>query len=345
MDGGLNMEPALQETGVVSARRGQAGPWWLVLWLAIPLLVWWSLREVDFAQVWGTLGHLGLPAMLILVMLNLSLLALFASRWWLILHAQGYRRAYISLVGYRLAGFGITYFTPGTQLGGEPLQVYLLQRREKVPSEVALASVGLDKLLELIANFTFLLAGVSIVLLSGLGGPAIGTSLLALPIALLAVPFAYLGSLWLGKRPASVLAGWLAEQLPGRRWLNGLSRLAPATEAHMAQFFQRHPGHLLLALLFSLVIWLVLIGEFALTLRFLGLQLSLPQVMLALTAARLAFLLPLPAGLGSLEAGQVMAMGLLGMNPAVGISLSLVIRVRDILFGGAGLWLGGILSR
>jgi uncharacterized membrane protein YbhN (UPF0104 family) len=80
-------------------------------------------------------------------------------------------------------------------------------------------------------------------------------------------------------------------------------------------------------------------------LRFLGLHLSLPQVMLALTAARLAFLLPVPAGLGSLEAGQVLAMGLLGVNPAVAISLSLVIRARDLFFGGAGLWIGAVLSR
>jgi hypothetical protein len=35
----------------------------------------------------------------------------------------------------------------------------------------------------------------------------------------------------------------------------------------------------------------------------------------------------------------------MGFNPAVGISLSLLIRVRDVVLGGFGLWLGGVLSR
>jgi hypothetical protein len=41
----------------------------------------------------------------------------------------------------------------------------------------------------------------------------------------------------------------------------------------------------------------------------------------------------------------VMAMGLIGVNPVIGISLSLLIRTRDILFGSAGLWVGGYFSR
>ena len=343
--GDVSVEPSLDGMAVASVGRTRVKPGWLIFWLAIPLLAWWSLRALEPAEIWGTLRHLGAQAILALVLLNLGILVLFASRWWLILHALGYRRPYLSLAGYRLAGFGITYFTPGTQVGGEPLQVYLLQRREKVPAEAAIASVGLDKLLELLSNFTFLLVGVITVLASGLGQGTIGSGLVALPALLLALPFAYLAALWLGRRPASALARWLSARSPGSLRLARIARVAPASEDNVARFFHQHPGHLLLALLASLLIWLAMILEFSLTLRFLGLRLSLAQVLLALTAARLAFLLPVPAGLGSLEAGQVLAMGLLGVNPAVGISLSLIIRARDILFGGVGLWLGGILSR
>ena len=70
-----------------------------------------------------------------------------------------------------------------------------------------------------------------------------------------------------------------------------------------------------------------------------------PQSVVVLPAARVAFLLPVPAGLGALEAGQVLAMQALGINPAVGIGLSLLIRSRDIIFGGLGLWWGGLQSR
>jgi glycosyltransferase 2 family protein len=343
-DGNLSLEPPLKGLAVVSPYRRRI-KWWWIFWLAVPLLVWWSMRGLELAEIWGTVRHLGGAAIFFLVLLNLSILVLFASRWWLILHAQGYRLPYLSLVAYRLAGFGVTYFTPGTQLGGEPLQVHLLRRRDRVPSDMAIASVGLDKLLELLANFTFLLVGVSSVLASGLGGEAISRELLVLPILLLALPFAYLAALWLGQRPAASLSRRLAARFPGSLLLTRAAHLTPAAEDNVARFFHQHPGHLLLAVLASLFIWLAIILEFSLMLRFLGLHLSLPQVMLALTAARLAFLLPVPAGLGSLEAGQVLAMGLLGVNPAVAISLSLVIRARDLFFGGAGLWIGAVLSR
>ena len=79
-------------------------------------------------------------------------------------------------------------------------------------------------------------------------------------------------------------------------------------------------------------------------LYFLGVSLTFDQTIVALTAARLAILFPLPGGLGALEASQVLAMTVLELNPAVGLSLSLLIRVRDVLLGSLGLWWGGVKS-
>ena len=74
---------------------------------------------------------------------------------------------------------------------------------------------------------------------------------------------------------------------------------------------------------------------------FLGVPLTFFQLIALLTAARLAFLLPLPGGLGTLEASQVWALSLMGFSPAAGIGLSLLIRLRDVLLGLLGLWWGG----
>jgi len=95
-------------------------------------------------------------------------------------------------------------------------------------------------------------------------------------------------------------------------------------------------------LLISMVSWAAMLGEYWLMLRLLGLNLTPIQAISTLTAARIAILLPLPAGLGTLEASQVLALGALGLNPAAGISLSLLIRVRDVALGGLGLWWGGV---
>jgi uncharacterized membrane protein YbhN (UPF0104 family) len=47
----------------------------------------------------------------------------------------------------------------------------------------------------------------------------------------------------------------------------------------------------------------------------------------------------MPGGLGALEAGQTLAVSALGFEPSFGISISLLIRARDLFLGGAGLWL------
>ena len=94
-----------------------------------------------------------------------------------------------------------------------------------------------------------------------------------------------------------------------------------------------------------MVSWLTILGEYWLMLHVLGLNLTPVQAISILTAARLAILLPLPGGLGALEASQALTLGLLGINPAAGISLSLLIRIRDVALGGLGLWWGGLKSQ
>ena len=329
----------------IASRPNQVLRFRNLAWLFLPFLLWWALRDVSIHQVWQTLGQLSPTGLLALAGINIAILCLFSSRWWLILRNQGYRLPYFSLVGYRLAAFGVTYFTPGPQLGGEPLQVYLLHRRQRVPLDTAVSSVTLDKLLELLANFTFLLLGVSTVLASGYwSGPGRFQAVIG-AVLLLAGPAGYLLALYWGKHPVS----WMLARITrlagrGRLWAK-FQALSAAAETQAAEFCRQHPAALLKAMLLSALVWVGLIAEFGLALRFFGLDLDLSQVVVVLTAARVAFLLPVPAGLGALEAGQVLAMQALGINPAVGIGLSLLIRSRDIIFGGLGLWWGGLQSR
>jgi uncharacterized membrane protein YbhN (UPF0104 family) len=75
--------------------------------------------------------------------------------------------------------------------------------------------------------------------------------------------------------------------------------------------------------------------------NFIGMNLSAFQTLAALTAMQAAFLMPLPGALGALEASQVFALGAFGQSAAAAISLTLLMRARDILNGGIGLLLAG----
>ena len=92
-----------------------------LLWLIPPLLLVWVLRSVSLPDVWRVLTKVGPAQILVLVVANCLVSLTFSARWWLILRAQGHRISYLTLAGYRLAAFGVTYFTPGPQFGGEPL--------------------------------------------------------------------------------------------------------------------------------------------------------------------------------------------------------------------------------
>jgi uncharacterized protein (TIRG00374 family) len=317
----------------------------IILWLFVPIVMWWAFKDVSISEIGKVFQQVSFSGILILIGLNAIIFLLFSSRWWLILSAQGYRRSYFALTGYRLASFGVTYFTPGPQFGGEPLQVYLLKQRENMPTEVAAASVAVDKLLELIANFSFLMVGVMVVIFNDVLSSSTRAEILILPASLLVLPLSYLVALWHDRHPISWISGNLVARFP--RWprLKLADQAIIATEDQVARFCKQNPFALLAAALLSIFIWVLMVYEFSLMLQFLGVHVNIFQVVTALTAARIAFLLPLPAGLGSLEAGQVMAMGLIGVNPVLGLSLSLFIRIRDVFLGGIGLGLGGLLSR
>ena len=317
-------------------------PWLQLLWLLVPVLVIWSVRDAPLADILRALSSLSVAKILLLAALNTIILLLVSGRWWLILRAQGHTIRYLSVAAYRLVAFGISYFTPGPQFGGEPAQVYYIRNRHGISTSSALASVSLDKILELLANFGFLLVGIFAALGSGLLvelAPIQAVAWMAGPFILL---LTYTLAIWKGKSPlASLLT-----RLPQRRAaILRLTRATALAEEQISQFCQRKPLVVLGASVLSILIWGVMTLEYWLALRFLGIQVDLLQAVAALTAARIAFLFPLPGGLGALEASQILAMEALGLNPALGLSISLLIRGRDITLGGLGILLGGIMTR
>ncbi|MEM7336711.1 MAG: lysylphosphatidylglycerol synthase domain-containing protein, partial [Chloroflexota bacterium] len=112
------------------------------------------------------------------------------------------------------------------------------------------------------------------------------------------------------------------------------------SEAQMTQVLRQSPKMVWGAFGLSLLSWVGIIFEYGLSLAFLGLDLSLNQVLLLLVAARIAILLPLPAGIGTLESSQILGLSLLGLETAIGLSITLVIRARDVLLGLIGVGWG-----
>jgi uncharacterized protein (TIRG00374 family) len=310
------------------------------LWLVGPALVWLVLRDIPGQALLAALRELAWGEVLALAAVNLAVVASFSGRWWSVLSSLGRRVRYLRLVGYRLAAFAVSYFTPGPHLGGEPLQVFLLNRREAIPTGPAAASVALEKAIEVVLNSGVLAASALAIARLRLVPEGAAGWLAVAALGLLLIPLAGLTGLWAGGRPISRIL----DRVPPS-WLRGQRVLAWATaareaEREMIEFGRRGPGGALRAMILSLVSWGLLLWEYWLALRFLGLQLSPLETLAVVGAARLAILLPFPGALGALEASQVMALAGLGYTPAQGAAMALLIRARDVAFGAVGLLLG-----
>ncbi len=318
--------------------------------LLVLLLCWWSLRTIRLQEIWYTLRHLTATNIALLVLANFVVLATLNGRWWLFLYGQGYVIPFWRLLGYRVAAFAVSYFTPGPHFGGEPLQVYLVSKYHAVPTPVSITAVTLDKLLELVVNLLVLIASIGLILQQGVLTDALSQRALYLTLGVLMVPVLLLATFWRGRAPLSTLFASVSRQhptstQPSDHWLARWSQTIRHSEAQAIALWRATPAIFLVACAVSIVSWGALIGEFWYMTYTLGLGLSFVQAITLLLAMRVAILLPMPAGLGVLEASLAMATAALGLSPAAGISLGLLIRVRDVNVGMVGLWLGGTALR
>jgi hypothetical protein len=309
---------------------------WVFLLFLGAILFFWSIRSVPFPDIVEVLAGLDIWKIIILLSLNGFILLVAPMRWWLILKAQKNEIPYLPLAAYRLAGSAVSYFTPGQNFGGEPVQVLALHKRHKISGSKGLASVTLDRAIELFSNFTVLALGIAFVISRGLLTQFELGSSLTLALFLLLIPVVYLALLWFGFRPL----GFILKPFRGVL-LKGLRN----AEEQLNLLIRKKPNLFLEGLACATIVWAALFFEFWLTLDFLGLRVDFSQLVLVVTAGRLALLAPTPGALGALEASQMMAIGALGFDPAIGLSLGLYIRARDILFAIFGLVLGAFSLR
>ncbi len=135
--------------------------------ILIPLL-YFALRNAPLLEIWNVLHRLKLWQIAALLTINISMYLLVTLRWWVIAHAGNKTIPYFPLVLVRVAVFGVSYFTLGPQVGGEPLQVYYLQRKYGMTYTRATATVIMDKLLEFLANFFLLVVGLTAIVQAGI---------------------------------------------------------------------------------------------------------------------------------------------------------------------------------
>jgi glycosyltransferase 2 family protein len=302
------------------------------LWYILAaLLLYLALRGVAWGEAWTAVQGLRGWQIGVLVLANGGMLAALFGRWAVISRAQGYPVPLWHIGRIGLAGYAVSYVTPGSQFGGEPVQVYLLHTQHGVPLATATAGVVLDKALTLITSFGFLFLGLMGVVYGGVLGDSVGQEVVAGGGVMLLLPLGLVMGWWRGRVPLAATAAVLRLG----HW-RPLAILAEAEE-QIVLFCRDHAPAFWLASALSVLSWVLLALEYWLMADFVGVEMNGWQAVALLTAVRIAVLMPLPGAVGSLEASQIWALGAMGLPPALGLSLSLLIRMRDIALALVGL--------
>ena len=317
-------------------------PAWLVrgaVLFMLVLLLWWALSDAPLTDIWRTISQLKFWQVSALLALTALFYVLASLRWWLIVEADNKHVSYWPLFRVRVSVFGVSYFTLGPQVGGEPLQVLALQRKYGLTYTHATAAVLMDKLLEFFADFFLLAIGLMSVLQAGIlfqNGTQLALSLTALAF-LMAWPPIHLSLLYNKRHPITALLTAIPFIPAKSKWI----RFLCASERLAGMFCRRHPRRLLLASGISLAAGALMVADYALMASFVGIHLSFWKTVAGWISGWLSLLMPLPGGLGAMEASQVFVLGRFGFSAATALSLALLQRGRDIFVGGLGLFLAG----
>ena len=292
------------------------------------------ILQTGVNEIWVNLRQFKLLHFGIFVFLSTINFMLYTLRWHLIIKSiNDHKLSFWQLFMHRMSGFAVSYITPTAQTGGEPLRAMLLHR-DGVPSRTTASSVIIDKGLEFAALFIFIGAGIAIALLEG-GLPG------QMQIILGVLLFVLVGLIFWFYFSSVKNIGFFSSVLRFLR-LNRFKKVKTfedkiiEVEEEMAHFYKKHARVFIVLILISILIASFLLLEHWLIARFMGVNMTFLQTFLVSTIPYIAFVIPIPGGLGLLEGGHA------AMFAALGISINafvlvFIIRIRDLLFVLIGL--------
>ncbi len=311
----------------------------LLLWLVALSLGAWTLAQLPLAEISNSISSLSTMQWIFWLGLNGIIILALGLRWQLLNIALGAPIRLLRLLAIRQAGQAVSFITPGPQFGGEPLQVYWLYKYG-IPLRKALLSLGMDRFFELWINFSVLLLAV-LLLLTGIGDNSgdnntthtIGdwqTALVPLLI-FLGLMFSLAWILikqpqWINNRLERIAARWQHNHR-----LNNINQHWQSLGDDLRIALRTQKPRFLLAIFLSLLGWAGLLGELYLILHFVGIDAELHSFLIILVAMRMALLLPMPGGVGTIEASVLWSFHTLNLPASAALGLIALMRVRDAI--------------
>ena len=244
-----------------------------------------------------------------------------------------------SLWCIRQIGEAYNTITPLGTLGGEPIKAQLLKERHGLSLKQGMTSQVIARTTFLIALILFFIPGIFFTMQSEIISEKIKmVCLLAMSILSILILFFLIFQVTgtLGK-----LARWASKLPLGKKMGVFLGKLELLDQG-ISSYYKHDILRATISVSYAFVGWVIGLAELYVTLYFLGYNLSLTDVWLIEAMAQLirnaSFFIPL--SIGAQEGGLLLIFTALGMPGALGVTVSFVRRIKELLWVCFGLALG-----
>lgn len=303
--------------------------------LIIGFVIFWAVTQrigwQNIAQPLSLFRHWqGVTIFLITLLISLF----NAHRWHFVLRAQGHDFSLFKVWQVLIAGFVITYLTPSALFGGEIFMSYTLSRSTSLSWRKSIASIIILRILSLSIVLLFLVFGIFTFLVL-VGFPPENIAVLSVivisALASLLILFYYRSF-----REKSVLS-WFLKRLERKLPLNHQGVLE--VEQEVFSFFKQGHRKMWQGLGLTFLNVFLDLGRFWFIVFFLQKGIvSFFHIFPIFAFVNMAYALPFPTALGTLEVSQAFTFGSLGLGPELGTAFALVLRGADLSLVFIGLF-------
>ena len=261
-------------------------------------------------------------------------------RWKVVLGCHGEKKSFRELMGVWTTGYTIDYLTPVSLFGGEALRVYLTGNVLDVSWEKSFSSVIIDKILDGTFHILFMVAGVILFLTYG-DFPEIWIFwIVVLAIFGLVIALTTFYSRAISKKSVLLLIlGFFGlEKTDVKATKNG--EFIFNTEGNVLRFFSPSQSFFWKGVFLSLLRHALFYARAVMLIVFLA-GVFEPIKSLAIQGmSYLSMLLPLPAGLGGLEAISSFSFQTMGLGFEIGTIFGMTWRAVDLVICALGVVFG-----
>ncbi|MBM08726.1 MAG: hypothetical protein CMF69_04010 [Magnetovibrio sp.] len=305
---------------------------WRGVFLLIGLgLLWIVFAGIDVFVVWQNARVIGWGLLGVVILYVLAFL-IDSLSWHLTLVSLPISFRWVwRLFAVRMVGETYNNVTPIVSMGGEPVKAILLKRHYAVPYHESTASLILAKTINMVGLCVFLMIGFSFMIHTGkfelVYKQTAGIGLTAIVVA--TVLFFSIQRLRLG----SILGEWVSNRFLSKRIHFFVQKIQSMDEA-LVKFYTTNGRRLFVASMLAFLNWVLGVVEIYIVFWILDRPITWSEAWIieAVTQMVRSSTFFIPLSIGAQEGAFLIVAGTITGAPALGLSIGLVRRFRELIW-------------